>query len=773
MHFQTIAALAAGAAITLASPSALGASDSAWLTSADELSSTVWNAAMENDESTIADISERLPEDPQDAGLIALTDSFTRLHDSLLARESLREEALLEVSTELDKAIESADSPQGISDALKHAVEYHEIAHASKKGSFLTEPRVTSLIERAEQAAREAEAEHDWLTANEIFFRLNLLLDREGTYRDDVRRLNQRLSMIRLYTPERFWELRNNKRIAEGEKELPPFNPLGEDYKEKLEGISPSSVIQALQISQRKNIDFESIGLSDLLRGGILALRTMVTTADLAEVFPELRDGPAVAEMLAYLDAQLESIERAPQNVGGQALVAFLRELYRINDRTLHIPRNALLHEFGNGAMQQLDDFSAIIWPDEFERFKRMTEGKFMGVGIQIQFDEESQMIKVVTPIEGTPAQRAGIRSGDLLKKVDDKTAVGLSINQAVDLITGPEGTFVTLTMERKVEEKSDLENISAAVDIETEQGDQTDPAPDAEPIDTETTVDIDFRIKRAEIPLDTVKGWKRTGIGEDDQWDYFIDPANRIGYVRLLQFTDDTTRDLHKAIDKMKQDGLEALILDLRFNPGGLLTQAVSVANTFIDRGVIVSTAGTVPGEFKLAQRGAARVRDIPIAVLINEGSASASEIVSGAIKHYAGTQVDAVLIGERTFGKGSVQNVWPLSQDTLMKLTTQYYKLPNDSIIHRRPGDVTWGVDPHLVVDMLPSQVSDALLLRQEADVLPLDENGNIIVTDEPRPDPQQLLDEGTDLQLQTALAILQARTVADTPLQVRLDR
>src|SRR5262249_36745097 len=159
-------------------------------------------------------------------------------------------------------------------------------------------------------------------------------------------------------------------------------------------------------------------------------------------------------------------------------------QLIVADEHTVNVGDKVVLHEFGNGAMSRLDDFSAIIWPDELARFDRMTQGQFRGVGVQIQIDDESQMIKVVTPLEGTPAQRAGIRSGDLIKKIDGKDAVGISLNQAVDLITGPVDSKVVMTMQRKTE-KSD------------EQG-------------KDISQDIDFNLVRAIIPIVSVKGWKR-----------------------------------------------------------------------------------------------------------------------------------------------------------------------------------------------------------------------------------------------------------------------
>ena len=214
----------------------------------------------------------------------------------------------------------------------------------------------------------------------------------------------------------------------------------------------------------------------------------------------------------------------------------------------------------------------------------------------------------------------------------------------------------------------------------------------------------------------------------------------------------------------KSAPGGLHGLVLDLRYNPGGLLTEAVSVSNTFIDKGTIVSTQGVAnvtPSEVKSAVAGESMLGNRPLVVLINEGSASASEIVSGAIRHYADKgEVNAVVLGQRSFGKGSVQNVWPLAPNAKMKLTTQYYKLPDGRILHKKPGQKIWGVDPHLSISMLPEQESDALKLRQDADVMAIDANGNV-VEDKPRPDPKKLIEDGVDLQLQTALVLLQLQT------------
>lgn len=705
-----------------------------------DLAERVWTDARANREMKVVDLIKSLPADDNGPGATQLRDTLTGLDRSIAKREAMRSEKTTEVEAKLDDQL-AKDTPKALSEAIRMANELFMLA--VDKQAFIKQPKINRLIERSEAAAHEGESKGDWFTANELFFRLSVLLEEEGKFRADVRRLGQRLQMIRLYAPEQFWKLRNDERIEAGKPGLPPYNGLGEDFHDKLRGVERGMVVRALGTSATRHIDHANADperrtdLARLMLGGIEALRTMMTTTDLRVAFPRLGEGEARDGMLAYLK-QWESRLTEPNSIASASVLdEFVSRMFEINKTTVALPEEALLHEFGNGAMAKLDEFSAVIWPDEVARFNRLTEGEFRGVGVQIQIDEESQLIKVVTPLEGTPAQRAGVRSGDLIKKINGASAVGISLNQAVDLITGPAGSKVEMTFERATD-KTDADG-------------------------KQVREDIDFSLVRQVIPLATVKGWRRSGAAEDS-WDWFIDHDNKIGYVRLLQFTEKTTIDLHAAIQKMEEGGgLNGLILDLRGNPGGLLTEAVSVANTFIDHGTIVSTEGTMTGEVKAAEPGYAILNGMPLAVLINEGSASASEIVSGAIRHYADNgDIRAIVIGARSFGKGSVQNVWPLTANgsAKMKLTTQYYKLPDGRILHRRPGSADWGVPPHLLVEMLPEQQVNALKLRQDADVIPIDSEGKIVESDKPRPDPQSLLDDGIDLQLETALVILQSQ-------------
>ncbi len=699
----------------------------------------LWEAASNATETELLDMLGRFAPDSY-ADRPGLVSTVAALQDHLAERETLRAERLAELEEELTELLEAEPTPNNLSDALRVAVAM-SLVRTDKEG-LLREPRIIDLIAEAADAAYVAEENRDWLDAAELFGRLEVLLENQQRFEEEVRRSTRRLELLRLYAPQRLWELRNERRLEEELEALPPYNETGDSYEEKLNGVSVSAVANAIYRATLQHV--EHISLNELLVGGLRGVRTMITTPDLAPEFPGIENDAAKESMLSYLRLREDALTQAATISADdhqREIAGTIRGLLDKNSSSVRLPAEVIAHEFGIGAMDAImntgDRFSSIIWPHEVRRFERSTQGSFIGVGIQIQLDEAFN-IKVVTPLEGTPAQRAGIQADDIITKVDGKSTAGFTLDQAVDVITGPPGEVVSLTVER-----SDLEG---------------------------NVTEIEKQIKRQRIELRSVKGWRRVGKSESD-WDWFISRDEGIAYIRLTGFAENTTAELDQAIAQMRRRDLQGVILDLRYNPGGLLDQAVEVANRFIPtRGVIVQTRD----EVHEARLGKATLADVPLVVLVNEGSASASEIVSGAIREYAAKgEVDALIVGQRSYGKGSVQNVWQLPPyagegRSFVKLTTQYYKLPSGRVIHRKPGSLTWGVDPNLPIEMLPSQQTDAIVLRRDADVRPLDENGEI-KSDYEAPDPDDLLRNGVDLQLETALVLLQGRADVDSPGRV----
>ncbi len=721
--------------------------------------SDLWSAARAGREGEF----RRLLAMMRDGEVKGAPDSLKSSADSMLknlaSREVDRAKELDTASAELDKYLESSNDASGLIKALKAAVEIQMLTPEAERQALIKEPRFASLISKADTRARAAETDNRTLEAITLFLWLDQLHDISGQYRPDVKRLAQRQEMIRLYAPHRLFDLSQAWRTQLEEKPLPPYNPLNDDFREKLAGIDQRTVEVAIQ---RAREHVEQTPVNTMVAGGLENLRTMVLTDDLSETFPGLKDDAARKVMLETIAREIDSVKAMPKQLDQFQVSSLVDRVLATNAGSIALPNEALLHEFGNGCTAKLDDYTQIIWPDEVRRFEKNTQGRFVGIGVQIENTEELA-VRVVTPIEGTPAQRAGVHPNDIITKVNGRSVFGLSLDQVVDVITGREGTSVVLTVERSGTEPTDEEK-KLALDA----GKEPPQAPKEE---------IEFRITRAPISVATVKGWKRDGARED-AWDWFVDKDTGVGYVRLTQFADESTQELDRAIAVMKRQGLKAMILDLRYNPGGLLDQAVNIAQRFLPYDNLPIVKAKAAGDYVevvgYTNPSRATLARIPVVVLTNEGSASASEIVSGAVACFSAgytdedghkyEPIDAMVLGWRTFGKGSVQNVWSLTQATKMKVTTNYYMLPDDSIIHRRPGQLAWGVEPALRIEMLPEQLSKSLQIRRDADILRLDENG---ISSAPGKDtdanPDDLLAKGIDLQLEAAKVLLQARVAA----------
>ena len=282
-----------------------------------------------------------------------------------------------------------------------------------------------------------------------------------------------------------------------------------------------------------------------------------------------------------------------------------------------------------NGLLQSLDPYSAYMSPEIFEEMQTETSGEFGGLGIEVSM--EAGVVKVITPIDDTPASEAGLKAGDYIVKINDIQVQGKSLSEAVDLMRGPVGSGIELTVRRRGVKKA-----------------------------------LTFNIIREIIEVQSVKS---------DLLD------NNIGYIRLTSFNDNSSQQIKKQIKKLKKNkNLNSFILDLRNNPGGLLTQAIKISDFFLENGKIVSTKSRKKSENRkwFAKKG-----DITegktLLVLINYGSASASEIVAGALKDHK----RAIILGENSYGKGSVQSIIPLNNKGAIRLTVAKYYLPSGKSI------------------------------------------------------------------------------------------
>lgn len=366
-----------------------------------------------------------------------------------------------------------------------------------------------------------------------------------------------------------------------------------------------------------------------------------------------------------------------------------IRDVQRmIQAEAVEVPDQAKLQKGAiDGMLEALDDtYAEYIPADDRKEFEKQMTGSFVGIGCQIEMRD--QWLTVVSPLEDSPALNAGIIANDRIKSIEGNSTFELTADACIKMLTGEPGTPVSLIVERGGEE-------------------------------------IPFTIKREKIVSKSVKGHRRLPDGSG-HWDFLLDPENKIGYVRLTQFIPTSPRELRAGIESARAAAggqLNGLILDLRNNPGGVMDAALQIANMFIDEGVIMSVKGrTGEGEsFSASPRGMHYT--FPVTILVNQNSASASEIVSGALQDHN----RATIVGTRTFGKGLVQSVQPLPHDpgAAIKFTTQRYYLPSGRLIQRTNDATTWGVDPNpgFFVPMSDADTIAWLLLRRDWDVLTKD--------------------------------------------------
>ena len=346
------------------------------------------------------------------------------------------------------------------------------------------------------------------------------------------------------------------------------------------------------------------------------------------------------------------------------------------------VDRRKLLEAALRGMIKELDPYSSYIPPEELARFNQQVDQQFGGIGIQVQPDPRTRRILVISPLPDTPAYKAGVRAGDIVTEVEGYDTENMPLSRAVELMKGPPGETVSIK----------VRHLSA-------------------------TEDEVISMERAIISVKSVLGDK---WGKNGSWDFLVDAEQKIGYVRLTQFGRKSAEELATAIDALQKQGMKGLVLDLRFNPGGLLSQAVTISDLFIDSGTIVSTEGKNTAKRTFSATKAGTLPDFPMAVLINRFSASASEILSACLQDHK----RALVIGERSWGKGSVQNVIELeSGASALKLTTAGYLRPSGKNIHRFPDSkVTdeWGVHPDDEIKFTRKELEDYDEYRRARDVL-----------------------------------------------------
>src|SRR5665213_2212091 len=518
-----------------------------------------------------------LSHDPSVERMAAWTSNFEHQREEFAAerhtqfQKSLDNMKLLLGHQHPDYALDSAARAYGLADA---------------KDTFSNDPQVSRLVSDSIARAEDYDHNEQWAKSLRLYSDLSIMQPAVPTWKDDLKLAARRVRLLALYTPDAL------KGIQEGEQKerdqveallrpatrpstQPSTQPTAAvgtapgtlaiaaklkdketdsfkiDWHEMLHGVKFDMLWDAL-VDAKQNY-YREVSYKQLAVGGLKGLQAVVSTKGLENAFPGLNDAAKKAAFIEVLDDAVAENNNAVDDTSQRlALRTSLTKILSKNRQTVQIPEEVLVSEFADGAFAECDPFTSMIWPSDEPEFNKSTQGQFSGVGIQIQNDDNGNL-KVVTPLEDTPAYKAGIKPDDIITRINGKSAAHVSTNQAVRSITGKSGSMVTLTIK----------------------------SPDGSV--------KDYKIKRETIHVTSVKGWLHKPGGG---WNFLIDPENKIAYMRMTNFTRDTPHELDQAIDSINKNGGKAIILDLRYNPGGLLGSATEVADKFLKAGMtIVST--------------------------------------------------------------------------------------------------------------------------------------------------------------------------------------
>ncbi|MGB2822155.1 MAG: S41 family peptidase [Phycisphaerae bacterium] len=531
---------------------------------------------------------------------------------------------------------------------------------AADRGNLASEPWFVDFVAGTEARAREWVDKAEWYDALSAYIALKELLPDNEDYEEKVKTVQRHVRVLGLYGRETPTTRKSNDE-----------EPHWREVVANVDADMVEKVIGQLNLNYVSSVDYRKVTL-----GGLRSVKVLAETPQAGNSFKGLKDDSERKEFLKSIDRQIRDVERRDR-VTHLDLILALNSVLRASEETVDLPIEVLAVEFTDGFLDELDKFSSMIWPYDVPNFEKQTMGHFCGVGIQIA-KEPGEPLRVVTPLIGTPAFRAGIKAGDLIVEVNGKKTEKQSIDTLVKEIMGDKGTKVVMAVKRAGRTK-------------------------------------EYSIIRDRIHIRTVKGWKRQP--KTGEWDYLVDSDDRIGYIRVTQFTSQTAEHVATAFRQLQASGARSVVLDLRFNPGGLLSSAARVANEFLLAGLIVSTRGRNTKSSELNANTFGRYLDGDLVVLVNQYSASAAEIVSGALKDWHRARI----VGQRTYGKGSVQNVISIRRHAArLKLTTAYYYLPGGRLLHRKNGAKDWGVDPDIEVYITPRQTRRWLDIRRKTDIV-----------------------------------------------------
>lgn len=552
------------------------------------------------------------------------------------------------------------DDANDISEVFSIVLKTLEYADNNQKQDLLRDSLVMRTIQKAKTKAAELEANGKWLDAYTMCYsKLVQIYQDDETYSDHAERLLEKADI---------WA------------SLQDDSPC-ETCEERYAGIKKQMFIKAadaLDSGYVNIIDYQQMAIKAISRCQLLA--DVINDSGLDKRYNIKND--RLVSWSKDLAELLNKIIQTQSEVNKDRFIDIFEEVLRLNESRhagIRLPEAFLIAQFVRGAWSALDPYTDIYWPNQTQDFEKAITNQFTGIGIRLS--KEDELTKIVSVLPYTPAYNSGLEAGDIIYAVDGVKTNNMSSDCVVKRITGPEGTKVTLTINHADENKLS-----------------------------------DIIINRANIIIPSVQGWQRDKAGK---WLYMIDGPNKIGYVRISSFDSKTADDFEKVLCQLEKNGLKGLILDLRSNPGGLLSSAIGVVDKFIEEGLIVRIQPRFGIATYISANKGNTHPNYPIVVLINSFTASASEIIAGVLRDPKHNR--ATLVGERTYGKGSVQKITDCpGGGSQLKYTAAYYHLPSGQRVEsrdriRRPDAENWGILPDVNVKLQSDELCQTAKVRK----------------------------------------------------------
>jgi len=508
-----------------------------------------------------------------------------------------------------------------VTDLLQVIFEASDYATNEQRQLLFEDSFVKQTIEKALIKAEELDANAQWLEAYQQYF----------------------WCLERIDSGNQFYSNRSRQLLDKAEIKASLQDSPCETFDKRYAGVEPKIFIEAINALDAdyvvRIIDYRQMAIKAIKRCEMLAEVMKKSNSEIPKSKKVLssQDIKEFKDFSTVLMAILDKINRSSEIISKKNFVDIFEEVLALNVTSVKIHQQALIVQFTKGALSSLDRHTIVISPNQVSDFEKQINGKFSGIGIIFSKEKGSWVVSSLLP--GTPAYESNLNVGDVIEAVDGIKAPKMTAGCMINKITGPTGTAVTLTVKH-----SDRNKLS------------------------------DITITRANVTVPSIRGWQRNREGK---WRYMIDNHNQIGYIRIANFTENTATNFEKVLSQLETKGLRGLVLDLRSNPGGIVNIAAKVVDKFIEKGMIVSTCPRYGMATYISAHKENTHPDCPTVILTNKASASASEIVAGALQDKKYKR--ATLVGERTHGKGSVQTIKSLPGNAKLKYTMAYYRLPS----------------------------------------------------------------------------------------------